>query len=338
MSKENENNIIIVDGNSIGHTAQHYQRRTFRGMDIQAISGFLEVITDVYNRHHEEYPKIIVLWDGKSKHRYEAFPDYKGTRRITPEQIDADFKYKEQIPHIEKMLNSLGIRQYKADDYEADDVAGFFVRKGSKDGRKILLLSNDHDWLQYINENTAVFSPKGGNMVIRDHNNFHEYVNLTARQFIEYKAFLGDSGDNIPGVDGIGDKIATALLQEFHTTENLLKMHKEDTSSAIILNNVILKRARNKIATFCEDSSLQQKFIRNVDLMDLLNDRFDNDMGKNIKYTSPKIDKQEFVEFCADFNFGYHLKNLSRWDSFFDKAAPLQEQQATQSNRSRYRP
>lgn len=335
------NNTIIVDGNSLGHTAHHYQKRILprKGNDfeIQAVGGFIEAFTSVYEQHSAEYPNIIVLWDGKSKYRNELYPEYKGTRRKTPEDIESDRRYKVQVPYIESFLSHIGVRQYKASDYEADDIAGYFVRRAEKDGRKILLVSNDHDWLQYVNQNTSCFSPKGGNTKVCSNDNFREFIDLSCKQFIQYKALLGDDSDNIIGIPGIGKKTALALLQEFGYVEDFLKDYKSEHTAHVIQTNVVLKRQRGKLLEFYESSELQENFALNMKLVNLLRNNFDNDMAQNIKYTNPKPDKQACIELLEDFNYGYHIKNISRWDCFFDKST------TTQSNAPRkvsnaYRP
>jgi 5'-3' exonuclease len=333
------NNVIIVDGNSIGRTAHRYQKRVIHGnFEIQAINGFLEVLTNTYNSHHNEYPNIIVLWDGKSKLRNELLPSYKGTRHITPEDIEIDKHYHLQMPYIENILNSLGVRQYKASDFEADDLAGYFVRRAAKDGRKVLLISNDHDWLQYINENTAVFSPKGANKVIKNHLNFSEYIDLTPRQFIEYKALLGDDSDNIKGIPGIGTKISVALLQEFKSVKDMIKIHNTDEFTNIIQHNVLLKKYIKSVSALCTTNELIEKFDLNVKLMDLLRPDYDAEMASNIKYTTPKVSKEDFINIMNEVNLTYNISNISRWNSFFNKdnIQPSNENRNT-SNRPKMR-
>lgn len=329
------NNVIVVDGNSIGRTAHRYQKRVIRGnFEIQAINGFLEVLTDIYNRHKDEFPNIIVLWDGKSKLRNELLPSYKGTRHITPEDIEIDKHYHLQMPYIENMLNALGVRQYKASDFEADDLAGYFVRRAAKDGRKVMLVSNDHDWLQYINENTSVFSPKGSNTIIKNHQNFSDYIDLTPRQFIEYKALLGDDSDNIKGIPGIGTKISVALLQEFKSVKNMINIHNTDEFTNVIQHNVLLKRYVKSISALCTNNELIEKFDLNVKLMDLLRPDYDSEMAKNIKYTTPKISKEDFINILKEINLTYNISNISRWDSFLNKEnAPSLNNKSTSSNR-----
>lgn len=314
------NNIIIVDGNSLGRTAHRYKKRLIRGnFETQAINGFLEIFTDIYNRHKDEYPNIIVLWDGKSKLRYDLLSSYKGTRHITPEDIEIDKHYDIQMPYIKNMLDALGVRQYCASDFEADDIAGYFVRRGAKDNRKIMLISNDHDWRQYVDENTSVFSPKGSNTHILDHTNFSDYINLTTRQFIQYKALLGDSSDNIPGIKGIGHKTSIALLQEFQSVENLIKEYTSNGITEILQQNVVLKRARNDIAALCMNPETIANFHLNVKMMDLLRPEYDADMAKNMTYTTPKISKNAFVNIMSEVGLTYNITNISRWNSFFDK-------------------
>lgn len=335
------NNTIIVDGNSMGHTAHHYQKKILpaigKDFESQAIGGFLEVITSIYESNRKEYPNLIVLWDGKSKYRNDLYPEYKGTRRITPEQIDSDLKYKAQVPYIESFLNHLGIRQYKASDFEADDVAGYFIRRAVSDGRKILLESNDHDWLQYVNENTSCHSPKGGNQLVYGKDNFHEYINLTQKQFIEYKAILGDKSDNIIKIPDIGEKTALALLQEFGSVDKFMKAYNSNESNEIIQNNVVLKRYRKALHNFYEDKELHSRFDLNMKLVDLLRPDFDNEMSKNIKYTNPKVNKQEFVNLCSHLNLSYYAKFPDRWDIFFDKNNTPSNQQS-RGNKSTPRP
>jgi len=197
-------NTIIIDGNSIGHANHNGTVLTAGGMEVQAIFG-------------EKLPewKQLVLWDGKAHWRFEACPEYKGTR-VAKDDKEAAHKasYKAQSPFIRKALQLLGVRQMLASSAEADDMAGLISKRLSVAGNKVLLVTGDKDWIQLVNENAQWFDPIRDRRVTCD--NFFEFTGYrTPEQFVDGKALMGDGSDNISPVGGIGEKGAPVFVAEF---------------------------------------------------------------------------------------------------------------------------
>jgi len=205
--------IHIVDGNSICHAAHNATRLSVGDMETQAIFGTLKAVQKIALKDPDW--DILVLWDGKAQWRFDLCPEYKGTRKATNEKEQASKdSYKRQSPFVRKGLQLMGVRQLVASSAEADDMGGLMVKKLSALGKQIKLTTGDKDWLQLVRPGVVWFDP------IRDRScnisNFFEFTGYkTPEQFLDGKALMGDSSDNICGVGGIGEKGAPEFLSEF---------------------------------------------------------------------------------------------------------------------------
>lgn len=219
---------LIIDGNSIGHMAQALKPLTVGTMQVQAIYGFLRIIRTYISKYSFAAP--IVLWDGLSW-RYMVYPQYKEDRKKEETKHDVERKeqrqhYQRQRPHIEKMLSFLGVAQVRADNMEADDLAAMLSNIYTSQGARVTLLSEDKDWLQLVRPGVVVERPRlkdGAAQVRVTHENFKEITGCeTAAQFVEMKALMGDKGDGIDGLGGIGDKRALDFLAEYGSFNDFL--------------------------------------------------------------------------------------------------------------------
>src|SRR4030042_3767547 len=216
---------IIIDGNAILHRAYHAlpPLTTKGGELVSAIYGFLLVLFKTLKELHPDYIAATFDLPGPT-FRHKQFKEYKATRIRAPEEFYS------QIPKLKEILQSFNIPIFEKEGYEADDLIGTIADLISK--KEILpkietvILSGDLDVFQLINTDTKVnFLRKGiKDIVLYGQKEAEEkYQGLKPNQLIDYKALRGDSSDNIPGVPGIGEKIATSLIQDFGNLENLYK-------------------------------------------------------------------------------------------------------------------
>ena len=205
----------LVDGNSIGHANHNATKLTVGGMETQAIFGVVKSIHALVKE--DPSASTLVLWDGKSQWRKDVLPSYKENRTATNEREAAHKEsYKKQSPFVRKALQLLGVRQMLATSAEADDLAGLLVKKLA--GRQIRLVTGDKDWLQLVRPGVTWFDP------IRDRqcnlSNFFEFTGYrTPEQFLDGKALVGDTSDNIPPVGGIGETGAPEFIAEFGSVQ-----------------------------------------------------------------------------------------------------------------------
>lgn len=212
------NKIMILDGNSILFRAFFAMPplRTKKGQYTNAVYGFLSMLYKLLDTYSPEY--ICVAFDPKKpSFRHEQYKDYKATRAKAPNELV------EQFQLIRDVLSIHNIKCVEIDGFEADDVAGTFANAARSLVDEIYLVTSDKDYLQLIDENTKVILTKKG-VTNTEEMNIEEMKNqygITPLQFIDLKALMGDSSDNIPGVAGVGEKTALKLIQEYKNLDNL---------------------------------------------------------------------------------------------------------------------
>ena len=191
-----------------------------KGFNTSAIYGFMNSLLDLIKREKPEY--VAVCFDkGGSASRSEIFPDYKANRLETPEAITLG------IPYIKKILNAMDISSIEIEGYEADDIIGTLAKKAEKNDFNVFMVTPDKDFAQLVSKNIFIYRPaRMGNdveiMGIKEVNEKFEIEN--PKQVIDYLGMVGDSVDNIPGLQGVGDKTAKKFIKEFGSIENLLEM------------------------------------------------------------------------------------------------------------------
>ncbi len=173
-----------------------------------AFSNMLEKFTEM------EFTHILFAFDtGKKNFRHEKMESYKDGRKAMPEEL------REQIPHVYELIESYNMSSYKHDGFEADDIIGTLATRYKNEFDVIDIYTSDKDLLQLIDDNVFVnLTKKGITEVDRcDRERFKELFNINVEQFIDYKALVGDSSDNIKGVPGIGPKAAEKLLNTYES-------------------------------------------------------------------------------------------------------------------------
>ncbi len=189
------------------------------GLHTGAVYGFLNIMIRFLG---EEQPThLAVCFDLPAPtFRHKMFPDYKGTRHKMPPEL------LEQIPMVKEILEAMGIPIVEQEGLEADDLLGSLARKAEQEGASVVILSGDRDLLQIASEQTKISIPhtkKGETEVLSYYaKDVLADKGVTPEEFIDVKALMGDSADNIPGVPGIGEKTATAIIQKYHSLENAI--------------------------------------------------------------------------------------------------------------------
>ncbi len=257
--------VIVIDGNSLMFRAYYATAytgnlmQTSSGIYTNALYGFVNMLNKIMDSMNPTH--MLVAFDaGKATFRHQQYSNYKGTRKKMPEELGI------QIPLIKEYLTTIGIKQLELSEYEADDIVGSVAHLASKEGYKVEVISGDKDLLQLVDENITVHLTKKGITELDDYNNLNFEVKLgfTPSQHIDYKAMLGDTSDNLPGVKGIGPKSAVSLLKEYGSLEN-------------IYNNLSsLKEKSRQAFEECKDDALRTKFLAtiytNIDFDFVIND------------------------------------------------------------------
>ena len=206
---------LILDGNSIINRAFYAIRplSTKSGIPTNAIYGFLNIIKKHLDVIKPDY--IACAFDvHHPTFRHEEYAEYKGTRKGMPDDLRA------QMPYAKRAAAALGFKVIECPGFEADDVIGTSVTMADKTGEiQSYILTGDRDSLQLISDKTTVVLEKTKEDIYFDRQGFFEEYGISPEQFIDVKALMGDSSDNIPGVPGIGEKTALKLIKEAGSLE-----------------------------------------------------------------------------------------------------------------------
>lgn len=221
--------LVLIDGMSVfyrGYFAMPGLSLS-DGTPTGGVYGFASIAIEVIKKLEPDY--VAVAWD-KSKtatrKRKEIFPEYKAGRKRPPEDFFA------QIPLLHELLGSFDWPVLELDDYEADDIIGTISVEAAKKDIETCVVSGDYDMMQLLTPHTSVYiNKKGSDMMRFTEAEFEEKYGVKLPQFIDYKALVGDSSDNIPGVRGIGPKAAQTLLGEYKTLDGIYE-HLEELKGA----------------------------------------------------------------------------------------------------------
>ncbi|CAA7390407.1 DNA polymerase I [Chryseobacterium fistulae] len=193
-------------------------RLTSKGLDTSAIFGFTNSLIELIRR--EKPTHLAVVFDvGQASVRTEDFSEYKANRSETPEAI------KIAVPYIHRILEAMHIPILGVEGYEADDVIGTIACKAEKEGYTTFMVTPDKDFAQLVTDNIKMYKPglKGGDIEILGVEEVKaKYEIEDPKQVIDFLAMMGDAVDNIPGLEGVGEKTAMKFLKEFGNIETLL--------------------------------------------------------------------------------------------------------------------
>ena len=210
--------LLLIDGNSVlfrGYYATCYGNimKTSKGVYTNGVYAFANMLNKAIKTIEPDY--CVVAFD-KAKHtfRHDLAPDYKAGRKETPQELASQF------PLVREMLEAYGIPYLEYETIEADDIIGTLSKKYDL---KTCILSSDRDMLQLIDDTTSVFVMRKGmsDIARMDETALKEEYGLKPYQIIDYKALAGDKSDNIKGVEGIGDKTAVKLLNDYDSCEGI---------------------------------------------------------------------------------------------------------------------
>ncbi len=212
--------LVLIDGHSLLYRAFYATRplSTTDGRPTNAIYGFAGMLWQILE--DEQPDAIVVAMDTAAPtFRHEEFTDYKAHRPETAESFIV------QVPAVRELVEAMGIPVIALEGFEADDVLGTLTHRARAQGYQVLIVTGDQDALQLVDEGAFVLMPqKGMGQTVRyDEQAVRERFGLEPSQLPDFKALKGDPSDNIPGVPGIGEKKAVALLKQFGTVENLLE-------------------------------------------------------------------------------------------------------------------
>ncbi len=212
--------LAVIDGKSVFYRG-YYAMPSLSlpdGTPTGGVFGFASIAIELIKKLEPDY--VAVAWDIKgtsAAKRLEIFDGYKAGRSKPADDFYA------QLPILREVLEAFNWPLYELDQYEADDIMGTFAQQAKQEGIETCLITGDYDLLQLINKNTGVYITRTGStdLVRYDDAAFEAKYGIQVAQFVDYKALVGDSSDNIPGVPRIGPKAAQNLLTAYHTLDGI---------------------------------------------------------------------------------------------------------------------
>ena len=291
--------LVLVDGHSILNRAFFGipDLTNSEGLHTNAVYGFLNILFKILDEEQPDY--LTVAFDVHAPtFRHKMYDAYKGTRKPMAEEL------RQQVPLMKEMLTAMGVTIVEKEGYEADDLLGTIAKQSEAQGLEVSIVSGDRDLLQLASDHIKIRIPKTKRTgtEIEDYlaKDVVEKYQVTPLQFIDVKALMGDSADNIPGVPGIGEKTATALIVSYGSIENAhdhLEEIKPNRAKQNLSEHYDIAQMSKELATIeihapieysLEDAKLGNLFTEEAYLMckrlefkNMLS-RFDIDAPKNL--------------------------------------------------------
>ena len=256
--------ILLIDGHSILNRAFYGvpELTNSEGLHTNAVYGFLNIMFKILDEEKPDY--LTVAFDlSAPTFRHKMYGGYKGTRKPMPHELV------EQVPLIKEALTDMNVCVVTKEGYEADDILGTLAKRAEAEGMIVSVVSGDRDLLQLATDNIKIRIPKTkkGTTEIEDYNTAQvvETYGVTPVEFIDMKALMGDASDNIPGVPGIGEKTAGAIISKYHSIENAYE-HVE-----VLTPN----KAKNNLKEYYEQAQLS-KTLATININTPLEYSFEN--------------------------------------------------------------
>ena len=282
--------IILVDGNNLlfrSFYATAYQgviMKNSKGFPTNALYGFINMMNKIIKEEQPNY--IMVAFDKGKTFRHDKYDDYKAGRMAMPDEL------KLQFPKAKEVLDSMGIKHFEIDNYEADDIIGTLSRIVDEEDQFIAtIVSSDKDLLQLISDEVTVKLLKSNDSIMMTPEVFRETYQVDPIRMIDLKALMGDSSDNIPGVKGIGEKTAVSLLAKYGSLDGVYN-HLDEVSA----------KTREKLETDRENAYMS------LDLATIYREVPIDFTLEDCKYTGFK--KDEYKKELEELEFYSLLKKL----------------------------
>ena len=311
--------LVLIDGHSILNRAFYGvpELSNSQGLHTNAIYGFLNIMFKILDEEAADY--IAVAFDlSAPTFRHKAYAEYKGTRKSMPDEL------REQVPLIKDVLSSMNIPILTKEGYEADDIIGTVAKRYQSEDVFVSIISGDRDLLQLSDKHIKIRIPKTSKGVTTTHDYLPEDViseyGVTPHEFIDVKALMGDTSDNVPGVPSIGEKTATKIIQEYHSIENAIEHVNElkpQRASKALSENIKEAKFSKMLVTIVTDAPIETEL---------------SDMKVGNLYTKESLEwinkleiksflkRYENVETAANIELDISdITDLNDWNTLYEK-------------------
>ncbi len=304
--------LLLIDGHSIMSRAFYGipELTNSQGLHTNAVYGFLNILFKVLDEEQADH--LAVAFDlHEPTFRHKMFEAYKGTRKPMPQELH------EQIPVIQEVLKAMHIPILTKGGYEADDLLGTVAKRSQAKGVEVTIVSGDRDLLQLSDEHIKICLPKTSKGVTTVYNYYpddvHKEWNVTPSEFIDLKALMGDSSDNIPGVAGLGPKSAEWIIDKYHTIEAAheaavagdpeFKVPRKPKAAQMLIDEWDNAQMSKVLATINIDSPIDFEYddakvegMFNEESFDLIKRLELKSLIKRFDVSSLKLDHQEKID------------------------------------------
>jgi len=277
--------IYLVDVSSMFFRAFYAIRplSSTQGVPVNAVYGFISMIVKLFKEKKPDH--MLFCYDRKEpSFRKDIYNDYKANRTTMPDDLQV------QMPYLRQVADLLGIADFEAPGYEADDIIGTVAKKAEAEGYQVFIVSGDKDFSQLVSENIFLYDTMKEYVYTREA--IKEKHGVYPEQFIDYLAITGDTSDHIPGVAGIGPKGAQKLIEQFATLEGVYQNIESVTPAGIKL----------KLENSKENAFLSKKLVTIVTDVPIHKTMDDFKIGK--------FKTEELRHFLQDLNFKTFEKAL----------------------------
>ena len=250
--------IMLIDGYGLIFRAYHAidtAMTTATGEQTNAVFGFTRMVLDLLNNQRPDY--VIVALEGGKTFRHDTYEAYKGTRSSMPDDL------RPQVTRVREIIDAMNIPIIERQGFEADDVIGSLAGPLARSGLEVLVVTGDSDLLQLVQPGvTAVLPgrPRFQDLRMFDTAAVEDRYGFAPAHIPDFKALVGDTSDNIPGVPGIGEKTATALIKAFGTVEAIIDQLGAVTpprAKNAITENIDQLRLSKRLATIVRDLEIE---------------------------------------------------------------------------------
>ncbi|MBO4405700.1 MAG: DNA polymerase I [Alphaproteobacteria bacterium] len=277
---------ILVDGSNFIYRAFYAlpQLTSPDGNPVGAVYGFCSMLISLLGKHKSDL-FCVALDAGRDTFRKEIYPEYKNNREETPADL------KSQFPILIEACHAFGIPIIETVGYEADDIIATIATKLSQQNYEVRIIASDKDLMQLINENIYLFDPIKSKVI--KENEVAEKYGVAPHQMVSLQALMGDSTDNIPGIQGVGPKTAAKLLNQFQSLKNIYDE----------IENVVPTKLREKLITQRNMVEISEKLVtlcRSVPI------------DKNFSDLKINLDTERTKNFLSKYNFNSLVKRLEK--------------------------
>ena len=290
-STNNKKRLFIIDGYATLYRAHYALIRnpltTTAGMPTSAVFGFANQVFQLLEEENPDY--IVAAFDPKGKNfRHELYTDYKANRSAMPDEIQT------QLPYLWELLDGMNIPVLRIEGVEADDVIGTIAKMCEKDDLQCNIVSGDKDFMQLINDKTLLYAPQARRREkeIFNAQKVSEKWGVGPEHIIDLLGLMGDSSDNVPGVEGVGPVTAKKLIQKFGSMENIYEN----------IDQIENEKLKEKLLNSKESAFLSKKLV--TILTDVKVDASISDFEKK------EVDKTKLESIFKELEFTGLLKKI----------------------------